>query len=121
MRLVTVRFKKGIRKSIKNSQKLYTYYCPLDVKEGDYVCVDIHRKHENYFGITRVEWTSEVTVKELMALDDKMKPRGVVLFKVPVDDFYARCALGTKKKYAMMAMYNGTYRVKAKKKSDKVD
>ena len=56
MKAVGVRLKKGVSKTIKESQKIYYYICPVpEVAVGEFVIVNLKTKHDEFFTIARVD------------------------------------------------------------------
>ena len=89
MKVVGVRLKKGVAKSIKDSQKIYYYICPLqEVEIGEFLIVDLKTKHDEFFTIARVEEVIENAEKFIY--DNKLY--GFVVCKVPLKNFEERCS-----------------------------
>lgn len=89
MKVVGVRLKKGVAKSIKDSQKIYYYICPLvEVKVGEFLIVDLKTKHDEFFTIARVE--EVIDNAEKFITDNNIY--GFVVCKVPLKNFDDRCA-----------------------------
>lgn len=92
MKIVTIRFKKGIRRKIKDTQKEYEYMCPIDtITVGDYVLLEVKIKKRHDFQVGRIE-----SVLDIDEWDSKEKtkllPYGFVVCKIPVKDMDKRCA-----------------------------
>lgn len=89
MKVVTIRFKKGIKKKIRQTQKTYDYMCPLnDIKLGDYVLLEVKIHKREDFQVGRIE-----SVVNLEDYDDgrKQLPEGFVVCRIPVQKFRERC------------------------------
>lgn len=89
MKVVTIRFKKGIKKKIRQTQKTYEYMCPLnDIKLGEYVLLEVKIHNREDFQVGRIE-----SVMDLEEYDDgkKQLPYGFVVCRLPVKKFRERC------------------------------
>jgi hypothetical protein len=85
LKIVKVRFKKGVKRPIKNTQKEYYYLCPIPkVLEGDFVLVDSHSGKN--FSVARIEAVYEKKPKEATTVLDSF-----VICVLPVKDFNKRC------------------------------
>lgn len=109
MKIVTIRFKKGIRRKIKDTQKTYDYMCPINnIAEGEYVLLEVvigkrGRKH-GYFQVGRIEKVFDPDNYSKSPL-----PYGFVICKIPVEDFDKRCSTVTRmKKKHMQKIKNRT-------------
>lgn len=92
MKIVTIKFKKGLTRNIKPSQKEYEYMCPIeDINIGDYVLLEVKIKKRRDFQVGRIE-----SVIDLEEWDNenksKLLPFGFVVCKIPVKNFEKRCA-----------------------------
>ena len=115
MKIIGIRFKRGLRRPIKPTQQIYYYLCPVkSVEEGDYVCVDAKQKYNETFEIGRVEEIYEMSFSDVELMEHRIT--GVVLFRVPIRDFEERCIVANKRKIALNARYERAYKVKSKKK-----
>ena len=119
MVIVRLKFKKGIQKKIKESQKIYTYICPIDnVSVDDYVLCEVKIRHHNFKNDTdfRVGRIVEVISDqdEMQEIIKKEKPYAYVFCKIPVKDFDRRCREIKHLKYRRVSKYNGTYRKSSK-------
>lgn len=112
MRIVKIRFKKGVRKPIKETQKVYNFICPLqNIEVGEYVLCEVKNKKSDDFKVGRVEEIFDMTEEEIMI----SKPYSFIVSKVPVKDFNKRCREITNMKFKRFSKYNGTYHQKIKK------
>lgn len=110
MRIVKVKIKRGVIKSIKDFQKVYNYICPLKkVEVGDYVLVDVFINKVDTFGVARIEEIYELSEKEV----EEKQIYGFVIMKMP-KNFDEHCKKIKKMKVRLLARYNGTYHVKKK-------
>lgn len=87
MKIVSIKFKKGIRKGIRDTQKEYNYMCPIDdIKIGEYVLLEVHINKRDDFQVGRVEKVMDLPSDKTIIL-----PEGFVICKIPVKDFEKRC------------------------------
>ncbi|MFV0395649.1 MAG: hypothetical protein ACK5LC_14895 [Coprobacillaceae bacterium] len=85
MKIVRLRFKKGIKKSIRPTQKMYYYYCPIPtISVGQYVLVETKKGYS--FEVARIEEVVDAVSEELLATIDSF-----VVCLLPVKDFVKRC------------------------------
>lgn len=105
MTIIKIRFKKGIRRKIKDTQKEYYYVSRFDELEvGDHVVVDVKLTHQGEdFKVGRVEEVIS-DENEINGILEKYKPYGLVICKLPYD-FEARCIVATKIKFSMIEKY----------------
>lgn len=85
MKVVRIKFKKGVKKPIKESQKSYYYLCPVkNIQEGDFVLVDSHRGRD--FSVAKIEAVYDRKPKDVSTVLDSF-----VICILPVKDFNGRC------------------------------
>lgn len=115
MKVAKIRIRKGIRKSIKETQKLYDFICPLkNVDVGNYVVVEVKNKRNENFHVGRVEEIVEITEDEMLV----KKLYSYVVCLIPVKDFDKRCKKITNMKFKQFSKYNNTYHHKKCKKDN---
>lgn len=87
MKIVSIKFKKGIKKRIRDTQKEYSYMCPIDdINIGEYVLLEVHINKRDDFQVGRVEKVMDLPLDKSFIL-----PEGFVICKIPVKDFEKRC------------------------------
>lgn len=92
MMIVKLRFKKGIRRTIRQTQKEYYYYCPIpSVEIGDYVLVETKKGFS--FEVARIEDIIDDAPKDVIKTIDSF-----VVCALPVKDFVSRCKIINKRK-----------------------
>lgn len=102
MKVVLVRFKKGLKEKIKDTAKEYYYFCPLkDIEIGDYVLVEVKKYRDRTFGVARIESIKDMNIREAKELNI----RGMVALKIPIDDFDHRCKLLYSAKMKLYSKY----------------
>lgn len=112
MKVVTIKFKKGIKKEIKNTQKDYEYMCPVnDINVGDYVLVEVKIHDREDFQVARIE--SVIDIKNYISKDGT-HPYGFVICKLHVKDFEHRLDSVRKLKHKVMCR-NGQILAKKRK------
>ena len=92
MKIVRLRFKKGVRRSIRPTQKQYYYYCPIPtISVGEYVLVETKKGYS--FEVARIEEVLDDVSKEIQATINSY-----VVCSLPVKDFVKRCKNINKRK-----------------------
>lgn len=87
MKIVSIKFKKGIRKKIRDNQKLYDFMCPInDIQVGEHVLLEVCINKRDDFQVGRVEEVSDLPEDKMAIL-----PESFVVCKIPLRDFKARC------------------------------
>jgi hypothetical protein len=110
MKLVGIRFRRGVRRKIKDTQKIYKYLCPIDdIKVGDWVVVDVKLTTQEDFRVGRIEEIEAISNEKMCKLEIK----SFVICKLPVKDFDKRCQFVKNMKYKLSAKYE---RYNAKRK-----
>lgn len=116
MKVVTIKFKKGIKKDIREKQKTYEYMCPLnDIKIGDFVLVEVKIHDREDFQVARIE--SITDIKNYISKDGT-HPYGFVICKLQVKDFNSRLETVRKLKHKVMCR-NGQILAKNRKMKKK--
>lgn len=94
MKVVNVRFRHGIIRSIRSGQPVYSFMCPIDtIQVGDYVLTEvaIKKKRKNdFFQVARIEEVMEVSDYRERISEDGTDPWCYVFFKLTVSDFERR-------------------------------
>lgn len=87
MKIASIKFKKGIRKKIRDSQKLYDFMCPInDIHVGEYVLLEVCINKRDDFQVGRIEKIYDIPDDKTIVL-----PEGFVVCKIPIKDFDKRC------------------------------
>lgn len=117
MKVVEIKFKKGIRKKIRDTQKAYEYMCPInEVNVGDFVLVEVKIRERDDFQVGRIE--SVTDVKDYTN-ETGLMPYGFVICKLPVQDFEGRLQSVRKMKNRIYWKNQKTLQKKEKKKKKK--
>ena len=96
MIIVKCRYKKNVRKKVKDTQKMYTFICPLkNVEVGEYVIVEMHQGKT--MGLARIE-------EILLVKDYKECITGVVFDKIGTKDVEKRSRACLKILYRYMVV-----------------
>lgn len=85
MKIVELKFKKGLKEPIKDNQPSYEFLCPFSkVEVGSMVTVEVKKNRKHDFKIGRVE-----SVRDLKITRDT--PRETVVAVMPFKDFEVHC------------------------------
>ncbi|WP_279153687.1 hypothetical protein [Thomasclavelia cocleata] len=100
MKIVSIKFKKGIKKRIRDTQKLYEFMCPIkDIHVGEHVLLEVCINKRDDFQVGRIEKISDIPEDKTTVL-----PEGFVVCKLPVKDFDKRCESVRKFKREQISM-----------------